>query len=246
MTATPDVRAWRGVEMLAPLTGGVRSPVYRARRRNEQLVIRVSGRSAESLAWELDLLDALSAVGMTVPRTIPTDDGRRHNGGVLIQRFIEGRRPVTASDWARVVRAVEVVHEATPGWPQRPGFRSARELMNHESGGDVALGDMPADAVELVRASWAPVLDAADCAIHGDVGEGNVLIIDDDVALIDWDEARVDAPAFDYAHLPAEVVPGEYAALHRAGVAWETATCWVTEPEYARRRLDELRGLSRS
>jgi len=50
VTATPDVRAWRGVEMLAPLTGGVRNPVYRARRRNEQLVIRVSGRSAESLA----------------------------------------------------------------------------------------------------------------------------------------------------------------------------------------------------
>ena len=126
MTATPDVGAWRGVEVLAPLTGGVRNPVYLARRRNEQLVIRVSGRSPESLAWELDLLDALSAAAITVPRTIPTDDGRRHNGGVLVQRFIDGRPPTTAPDWTRVVRAIEVVHEATPGWPQRPGFRSAR------------------------------------------------------------------------------------------------------------------------
>lgn len=246
MTAPPDVRAWPGVEVLTRLPGGARNPVYLGRRRDEHLVIRSSSRAPESLAWELDLLDALSSAGVTVPCTIPTDDGRRDDSGVLVQRFIDGRRPTSTLDWLRVVRVIEIVHATTAGWPQRPGFRSARELMRHESGGDVALGAMPPEAVDLVRASWEPVLDTADCAIHGDMGEGNVLMSDDDVALIDWDEARVDAPAFDYAHLPSEVVPGEYATVHRAGVAWEAATCWVAEPEYARRRLEELRGLGRS
>jgi Ser/Thr protein kinase RdoA (MazF antagonist) len=246
MTGPPDVRAWRGVQVLEPLTGGVRNPVYLARRRDERFVIRVSGRGAESLAWELDLLDALSAAGVMVPHTIPTDDGQRHDRGVLVQRFIDGDRPTTPADWDRVVATISAVHEATVGWPQRPGFRSARELMRDASGGDVDLAAMPPDAVALVRGSWAAVLDEADCAIHGDMGQGNVLMTDDYVALIDWDEARVDVPAFDYAHLPAEVVPGGYDAVHRAGVAWEAATCWLPEPDYARRRLDELRRLVRS
>lgn len=199
----PDVRAWRDVEVLAPLAGGVRNPVYLARRGQERLVIRVSGRSPDSLAWELDLLDALDSAGLVVPRSVPTDDGRLHDRGVLVQRFIEGDRPVTRQDWSRVVATMSAVHEATAGWPQRPGFRSARELMRDQSGGDVDLGVMPPDAVALVRASWRAVLEA-------------------------------------------DMVPGDYETWHRAGVAWEAATCWITEPEYARRRLDELRRLARS
>lgn len=47
---------------------------------------------------------------------------------------------------------------------------------------------------------WNP-----ECAVHGDLGVGNVLLTDEHVALIDWDEARLDVPAFDFAHLPTDV-----------------------------------------
>ena len=62
------------------------------------------------------------------------------------------------------------------------------------------------------------------------------------MTLLDWDEARVDVPWFDFAFLPAATVPVDVPidAVAIAGLAWETATCWLPEPECARRRLAEL------
>jgi hypothetical protein len=63
------------------------------------------------------------------------------------------------------------------------------------------------------------------------------------VTLLDWDESRVDVAWFDFAFVPDGVelpVPVERAVLVTAGIAWEAATCWVPEPEYAARRLAEL------
>jgi aminoglycoside phosphotransferase (APT) family kinase protein len=136
------------------------------------------------------------------------------------------------------------VHAITIGWPQRPGFASARQLLTQDRGGDVDLAATPQPVANLIREAWLPVLDGSECTVHGDLGAGNILVDDDRVALIDWDEARVDVPAFDYAHLPPDVpvpVAGRRSDIVTAGVAWETATCWVAEPDYARRRLAELR-----
>jgi aminoglycoside phosphotransferase (APT) family kinase protein len=102
---------------------------------------------------------------------------------------------------------------------------------------------MPGEAVHAVRAAWQPILDGPECAIHADVGAGNILVEGDAVALLDWDEARVDVPWFDFAFMPDDVdvpSPTDRETLDTAGVAWEAATCWVVEPEYARRRLAEL------
>lgn len=209
--------------------------------------MRTSGRSVESLAWELDLLRALSDAGVVVPMPVPTDDGRRHADGVVVQRFIPGGPPCDDHDWRRVVGVLQLVHATTIGWPQRPGFASARQLLTRARGGDVDLSAMPAPVAELVRRAWLPVLGATESAIHGDLGASNVLMTGDQVGLIDWDEARVDVPAFDYAHLPGGVrlpIAGDRSAIVTAGVAWETATCWRAEPEYARRRLAELHDLT--
>lgn len=137
------------------------------------------------------------------------------------------------------------VHALTAGWPQRPGFASSRELLSTDRGGDVDLSAMPADDAALIRAAWRPVADDATCAIHGDFGGGNVLVRDGTAALIDWDESRVDVPAFECAHLPPDVpIPENRLTVVRAGVAWEAATCWLTEPGYAARRLAELHVLA--
>lgn len=240
----PRLQAWPGVEVGARLTGGARNPIYQARRGAQRLVVRASSRPVAALDWELDLLEVLRSQQLVVPETLPTSDGRRHDDGIVVQRFIAGAPAATTQDWERVVSALAVVHELTVGWPQRPGFESARGLLTRSRGGDVDLAAMPRSAVELVRASWLPVLSGRECVIHGDIGAGNVLVTDEDIALIDWDEARVDLPAFDLAHVPCDVdvpFPGDRGALVTAGVAWEAATCWVSEPEYAARRLAELR-----
>ncbi|TDD64009.1 aminoglycoside phosphotransferase [Jiangella aurantiaca] len=240
----PDVSAWRGLDLLEPLSGGARNPVFLARRGSERFVVRVSGRPAPALTWELDLLDHLAAHGVAVAEIVAADDGRRDHGGVLVHPFVPGRPPSTADDWRRVVAAAAAVHRCTPNWPQRPGFASSMALLTAARGGDVDLAALPDGAAELIRDCWRRLPPAPPAAVHGDLGAGNVLVDGERVTLIDWDESRVDVPWLDFAHLPEDVdvpVPMDRAHLVTAGVAWEVATCWVAEPEYAARRLAELR-----
>ena len=172
------VAAWPGVELVRALPGGARNTVLLARRRDRRLVVRRSARSPASLDWELDLLEHLTGHGVAVPRVVPADDGRRHVDGVLVQEFVDGRPPRDDDDWHRVIQTLTVVHRLTVGWPQRPGFASARELLVRDRGGDVRLDLMPAQAVRAVRQAWQLVLGAPECAIHGDVGAGNILVTD--------------------------------------------------------------------
>lgn len=239
-----NTAAWSGLELVEPFPGGARNQVWLARRGTQRLVVRRSGRPAASLDWELDLLAYLDGHGISVPRLVPADDGRRHVDGVLVQRFICGHPPRDTRDWQRVVAVLAAAHELTAGWHQRPGFAASTDLLTAERGGDVRLDRMPADAVAIVRSAWRPILIGDACAIHADVGVGNLLVDGDRVSLLDWDEARVDVPWFDFAFVPDGVdvpSPVDRQTLATAGLAWETATCWVPEPAYARRCLAELR-----
>ena len=63
------------------------------------------------------------------------------------------------------------------------------------------------------------------------------------MALLDWDEARVDLPWFDFAHLPEEVEvpsPTDRATLVTAGSPGRPPPAGWVEPAYAARRLAEL------
>jgi Ser/Thr protein kinase RdoA (MazF antagonist) len=244
----PSVTPWRGVELLEPLPGGHRNRVFRARRGGRRLVVRTSARPVDALEWEIGLLEFLSAAGLSVPVPLPSDDGRSHVDGVMVTDFVDGRPPQDAADWRPVVAALTRLHELTPRWPQRPGFASSRQLLTGNRGGDVRLEAMPADGVAAVRAAWGPLAHGDECVVHGDAGGGNVLVDGQRVTLLDWDEARVDVPWFDFAFMPEDVevpAPVERTTLVTAGVAWEAATCWVAEPEYAARRLAELHARQR-
>ncbi len=70
---------------------------------------------------ELDLLEHLHDHSIGVPLPVPSDDGRRHVGDVLIQQFIDGRPPRDGTDWRRVVEVLTAVHELTVGWPHGRG-----------------------------------------------------------------------------------------------------------------------------
>ncbi|MDP9476268.1 MAG: hypothetical protein M3R38_11415 [Actinomycetota bacterium] len=66
----------------------------------------------------------------------------------------------------------------------------------------------------------------------------------DRAGLLDWDEARVDASVLDLAGLPLDLSDvldtGRLGRARRASNAWEAASGWIAEPEYARSRLLRL------
>lgn len=232
MESGTDFDAWKGLIVEGSLTGGARNEVYRGRLNDQEVVIRRSDRSEDSLRWELDLLDYLLTRRCRVPRTIPADDGRRHVNGWHVQNFVHGRH--AAGDDVAAIRAELVrVHKCTTEWPQRPNTASAKTLLSAPTEtNDVDLEAMSSALAEKVRRAWLAVQPRDRCVIHGDPGAVNALITaEGECVLIDWDEARVDDPLFDLKVTEAE----ELAAL-----AWEIAVCWKPEPAYARALAEQL------
>jgi Ser/Thr protein kinase RdoA (MazF antagonist) len=240
-STVPDVSPWPGLELVDRLEGGARNAVYLGRRRGHDFVVRASERPHDSLQWEIDLLLHLRKEGFLVPRLIPTNNGSFHADGIMVHEFIPGQPPADTQDWTAVTNMAREVHNATRGWEQRPRFASSLELQHVRRGGDVRLDQMDPEDVDLIRAAWAQLPVTEQCVIHGDLGASNILVNDGNVAFIDWDEARTDLPWFDFADIPVESVEVSANIVHRAGLAWEAATCWAVEPEYAREVLDALR-----
>lgn len=239
--------AWPRLELGDPIDGGYRSDVRWGRLGGRDVVVRRSARPSDALVWELDLLVDLDRRGVRVPAPIRASDGALHHDGVVVQPFVDGRAPEGADDWARVAVMVRRLHQLTIGARQRPGFASAAELQRSTRGGDVDLDAMPPDVVDEVRACWRRVAVGPSCVVHGDLGAANVVIgADGRATLLDWDEARVDVPWFDLGDLPLDLPVGGPSAAHvrAASLAWEVATCWVAEPEYARTRWADLRALA--
>lgn len=243
-----DLAAWGAVEVESRLAGGARNDVWAIRVDGRPLVARKSTRAAAALAWEVSLMAALRKQGVRTPQILPTLDGADFVGGITLSEMIQGDRPTTTPHWRAVYRYLATLHELTREWPQRPGFLSSRDLLSAERGGDVDLTEMPNEAKTRCRAAWSRVKPHETCVVHGDPGASNIFITrEGDVVLIDWDEARVDAPAFDLAVLPDEVSPLSHNELwiaRQAATAWEAAAGWRVEPEYARRQLAEVEALA--
>jgi Ser/Thr protein kinase RdoA (MazF antagonist) len=233
-----DLKPWGShVEVLEPLAGGARNLSWLVSINGQKAAARRSRRTQDALDWELDLMLAANAAGVSTPRVVPTVDGRRHAGSVVLFEWIDGRKPESTHDWAMVRDALQRLHGATSNWRQRPGFSSMANLLIEARGGDVDLSLIPEGIVEECRAAWQATMDDRTSAIHGDPSS-NVLLVDGEPTFIDWDESRVDACFLDFA-LPQVDLLDEH--QKRALVAWEIACSWILEPEYARRRLVELR-----
>ncbi|WP_207946610.1 phosphotransferase [Actinomadura sp. 7K507] len=236
-----ELRAWGNIRITGRPGGGNRNHVREAVAGDGQrLVVRRSRRTVPALDWELDLLEHLGGCGFTVPAVVPTLDGRRHVRGVVVQEWLNGRPPAR-EDWAAVATELRRLHAVTRGWSQRPGFRSTRDLLLHERGGDVDLSAMPQAAVRACREAWRGLAGVPMAVVHGDPAPGNIRVTPSSVGLLDWDEARVDHVDLDLADLPITVLPTAQQARARAAVhAWEAACCWRIENHYARRRLADL------
>ncbi len=219
--AAPPLALW-GIEAPpAPLSGGHRNRVMRA----GGYVLKSTRRSAAALAWLGPLHTAAEAAGLIVPRLIPSTRGALVEGGWTCEPFIAGS-PGTEADLAALPLAA--FHRTTAALPQRPGFAAAADLAEGEAAGDIDLAALPPGLAAACRAAWRALLPLPRAAIHGDIAPHNLIRTREGrLALIDWDEARRDALAFDTGS-------GD-PAIARALAAWEIAVCWQVEPERARK-----------
>ena len=238
------LRQWgEHVARVEPLAGGVANEVWSVRVDGQLAVGRLGARSDADLAWETELLQYLDREGLSVPVPIPATDGRLFADGLVVMTYLDGGPPETTDDWRRVAGTLRELHRLTRGWPQRPGWRSSTDLLDAGAGTKIDLGAMPPEGVARCRAAWARLAGRRTCVVHGDPNPGNVRMTAHQVALIDWDEAHVDAPDLDL------VLPGNAAGLDadaldiaaQASAAWQAAVCW--DDAYATERLAEVRAV---
>ncbi|MFE0015906.1 phosphotransferase enzyme family protein [Mesorhizobium sp. NPDC059054] len=228
---------------LKRLTGGVANDVWSVRIDGRLAIARLGTRSDADLGWEMDLLQHLDRNGMTVPIPIPTVDGRLFVDGLVVMRYLEGGPPETERDWRRVADTLRELHRLTQDWPQRPGWRSSTDLLKADRGTRIDLTAMPAEGVARCRAAWARLAGRPTCVVHGDANPRNILMTEDRVALIDWDESHVDVPDLDLElpHNAADLDPDAWDIAHQASAAWEAAVCW--KDDFSVRRLAEVRAV---
>jgi Ser/Thr protein kinase RdoA (MazF antagonist) len=100
---------------------------------------------------------------------------------------------------------------------------------------------MPPEGVARCRAAWARIVGQQRSVVHGDPNPRNIRITADRVALIDWDEARVDISTLDLVlpHNAAALDDATHDIAAQAWAAWEAAVCW--DDEHSRKRLAEVR-----
>ena len=221
------------VVRIEPLAGRVANDVWIVRVNGHLAVGRLGVRSDSVLAWETELLKHLDREGLTVPVTIPTIGGRLFADGVVLMTYVEGGPPETEADWRRVADTLRQLHRLTPGWPQRPGWRSSTDLLHTEAGTRIDLGAMRPEGVARCRAAWARLSGRQTCVVHGDPNPRNIRMTRDRVALIDWDEAHVDVPDLDLVmlHNAAGLDDEAHDIAAQAWAAWEAAVCWTTSTQ---------------
>ena len=238
------LRQWgKDATRIEPLAGGVANDVWSVRVRGRPAVARLGRRSDADLAWETRLLHYLDREGLTVPVPIRTSDGRHFADGLVVMSFVEGEPPVSKGDWCRVADMLRRLHRLTRDWPQRPGWRSSADLLHADAGTRIDLTKMPPEGVTRCRAAWARLVGRERCVVHGDLNPRNVKMTPDRVALIDWDEARVDISDLDLV-LPYNaggLVGDFHEAASQASAAWEAAVCWGDD--YAVKRLAEVKAV---
>jgi len=233
------------VARLERLTGGVANDVWSVQVDGRVVVGRLGTRSDADLAWETQLLQYLDRQGLSVPVPVPTTDGRLFVDGLVVMSYVHGEPPETPDDWRRVAETLRELHRLTSGWPQRPGWRSSTDLLHADVGTKVDLSAMPAEGVARCRAAWARLDGRERCVVHGDPNPRNIRVTPTQIALIDWDESRVDVPDLDLVlpHNAAGLDDHDYEIAAQASAAWEAAVCWDpsgVDAAYAVNRLAEV------
>jgi Ser/Thr protein kinase RdoA (MazF antagonist) len=199
----PDVSA-------EPLGGGYKNELLRY----GEVVLRLETTTLESATWERGLLEFLAArlPEAVVPLAGPViwSDGRIATAlpfvdGVELDREARGERRELARLLARL-------HVAGLEWTggQRPGASSwpERDLVRNEWW-DWTIVEKPTALVVAYEELVALLADPPrlrEGIVHGDIYRANLLVREQHiVGVIDWEDARVDWPAWELANATWEV-----------------------------------------
>lgn len=236
------LKLWhKEAERLEPLIGGVANDVWSVKLGDTIAVARLGTRPDKDLAWETNLLCFLAQNGLNVPKPIPSLDGRLFIDGLVVMPFIKGCAPTSHQDWQEVAAYLRRLHDLTKNYEQRPGWLSSTDLLTQDKATRIDLNAMPHEGVARCRNAWSKITYMSKSVVHGDQNDRNILITDQGVAMIDWDESRVDVSAFDLV-LPenaAELPEQDLQILSQALSAWEASVCWGDD--YAEMRLAEVK-----
>jgi Ser/Thr protein kinase RdoA (MazF antagonist) len=236
------IGAWDGLSLIEPLAGGHRSVVWRGDLAGRTVSVRRSRRSVASLEWELDLIDRLDQLKFRVPTVVRSDSGSRHNQGLVVQAWLDGRMPESDLDWNRVAEELQRLHADNADAPQRPGCCTVAQLAEHRRSVDADLDRLPREVLQLISAEFESARSLPTAVIHGDPGPSNILLSEaGDVGFLDFDESRVDVTWLDLANLGVRILDeDDHVNALRLADAWEAANGWTAEPAYAHRRLQNL------
>jgi hypothetical protein len=227
----PPIHLWGVKANLTRIMGGYRNIAFQTAGLQRDWVFKTTRRTPDAIQWLLPVLSAAEQSGFVVPRLVKSISGRYVEDGWTCEPLIHGKA-FQPADLSLIKPHILDFHKATKNIPQRPGFRSSSDLLHCMSGGDIDLTNMPADIVAKCRDAWSHTAGRLTCVVHGDLNPNNLIMTGDKtIALIDWDECRVDAELFDRAALNLDSFDrvGKIAAL-----AWEVACCWHTEPIHAK------------
>ncbi len=201
-------------------------------------MFKTTRRDAAAIGWLVPVLDLAEQSGFIVPKLLKSTQGRYIEQGWTCEPFLAGRMFQTGQ-LGGIASRLQCLQANAGELLQRPGFLAASDLIGCEFGGDIDLRVMPADIVALCRRTWSEVANRPRSVVHGDLNASNLIwTVNGGIGLIDWDEARVDATLFDDFHI-GRFDPGGVEAM--AVLAWEIASSWVLEPEYAKRMAEKLR-----
>ncbi|NUB43812.1 phosphotransferase [Fertoebacter nigrum] len=217
MTDFTGLAAWGDVAVQGPLAGGARSALWRVEVNGQACVARRNAEGVAALRWLARVLAAAQASGLVVPMPCPARDGRLAVAGWTVEPYLAGQSALPA-ELPALAAPLARFHRRTAGFPQRPGW--------HPPG-------LPQGVGAQVRRVWP---EGRQAVIHGDLHAGNVLRLPcGRLALLDWEEARRDAPAIDRAALAG------FAGQRRLHAAVEVLACWRAEPARARAMARTLR-----
>lgn len=235
--------AWGSGRVLRTLGGGTGRDVRLVELEGRRAVARLGAYSEDELDWELDLLEHLDEVGVGVPRIVPTLDGRRRVGRLVVVEEVVGSPPTSVDDWIAVGSALRWLHRMTDDWPQRPGRAASIDLVAMDRADGIDLTDIPDEVTEICRAAWRRVDGWPTAVVQGDPHISNIRMTARGPVFLDWSAARVDIPELDLAELPDVACPitGKRRWLAaQAGAAWIAARSWNLDVEHARRNLDRI------
>jgi Ser/Thr protein kinase RdoA (MazF antagonist) len=200
-----------------PLGGGHKNTLLRC----GDVVLRIEQRDPESVAWEHELTAFLSHDVPEVVTPLLALDGSTfaEKDGIVVSvlPFVEGT-PLDRDDEAQRLEAARLLarlHWVGRVWkrprPDRPAFADLNLELN--AWWDVRIVEMPPvleRAYERSRAWLAAAPWLARGAVHGDVYRGNLRVRDGRIhGVLDWEDARVDWPAWELANATWEVCKDE-------------------------------------